>query len=97
MANTYDLGDVTFITGTFTQNGSAIDPSGVTLQVRTPDGVLSEYVYGTDPEVEKTGTGAYRLPWEIEQIGEHWYRWVSTGTGQAAEEGYFTVRRRRTR
>lgn len=91
-ANTYDVGDVVRITGSFAQSGSAVDPSAVTLTYRTPAGALVTLTYGTDAALERTAAGAYRVDLPVTQTGTYQYRWVSTGTGAAAEEGRFIVR-----
>ncbi len=91
MANTYDIGDVVRITGTFTQSGSALDPTTVSAVVRRPDGIKQTFVYLTDAEVVRTAQGVYRLDYTPTMAGPHWYRWISTGTGQAAGEQSFIV------
>ena len=92
MATTYDVGDVVRMTGTFAQNGTATDPSTVAIQIRTPVGAVVTYTYGTDAEVVKSSTGVFYADYTVTGSGQHWYRWVSTGTGAAAEEGHFEVR-----
>lgn len=89
---TYDIGDLARLTATFTMDGAAVDPSTVSLIVKAPDGTLTTKVYGTDAELERTATGVYRMDLTITQAGTYRYRWVSTGTGKAAEEGQFDVR-----
>ena len=89
---TYDIGDVMRITGSFAQSGSALDPTTVSLQVKTPDGVVTTYVYPTDAALVRLAQGSYRLDFSVTQAGQHWYRWVTTGTGAAAEENWFVVR-----
>lgn len=91
--NSYDIGDVVRLTGTFTVSGSATDPTTVSLLIRRPDGVKTTLVYGTDVALEKTGTGAYRCDYDPVVSGVHWYRFFSTGTAKAAEEQSFTVKR----
>lgn len=90
--NTYDIGDVVRITGSFTQSGVALDPTTVKLDVKTPDGVVTTYVYGTDAALVRTAQGQYRLDFLVAQSGAHWYRWLSTGTGAAGEQNWFGVR-----
>ena len=90
--NTYDIRDVVRITAAFTQSGSALDPTTVSLIVRTPDGALTTYVYPTDAALVRVSLGNYRLDFAVTQAGQHWYRWVTTGTGAAAEESWFAVR-----
>lgn len=47
------------------ENGQNFDPDDVNFEVTDPDGVVTTYVYGVDPEVTKASTGVYRfdLPW----------------------------------
>lgn len=89
---TYDIGDVVRITGSFAQASVALDPTTVSLQVKTPDGVITTYVYPTDSALVRTATGNYRLDYLVTQSGNHWYRWLSTGTGAAGEQNWFAVR-----
>lgn len=94
MANTYDIGDKARITLALTVDDVATDPSGLSFILRNPAGTLTTYVYGTDAQLEKTGTGAYRVDYSLTGVapGIYRYRWVATGTGQGAEEGWFEVR-----
>ena len=94
MANTYDIGDLVRCTGTFTNAaGNAIDPTTVTFKVRDPPLNETEYVYGDDAEVVKDGVGVYHVDVSVDESGRWRYRWESTGTGQAAGEAEFSVRR----
>lgn len=90
-AHTYDIGDVVRMTAAFTQDAVALDPSGVSFVVKRPDGVKQTFVYGTDVEVVKTATGAYRMDYAAVVAGMHWYRVIGTGTGAAAAEDRFLV------
>jgi len=89
---TYDKGDLVRVTGTFTNAaGTAIDPTVVKFQFITPAGVTTAYTYGTDAEVVKSATGIYYVDIDASQTGIYYYRLYSTGTGQAAAEGNFSV------
>lgn len=70
-------------------DGAAIDPSTVTGRLKAPDGTVTAYVYGTDAELERVSTGIYRFEWPVAAAGRHYYRFESTGTGQAAAEDDF--------
>lgn len=94
MANTYDIGDLARVTVDYARNGSAIDPTTVSLVVRAPDGTPSTYVYGTDVELVRVAQGSYRVDLDVEQAGIYRYRWTSTGTGKDSEESWFEVRPR---
>lgn len=84
--NAWDIGDLRLLTATFKNlDGTPTDPATVTIKVRTPDGVLTEYVYGTDPEVTKDVVGVYYLSFVPTQSGYH--GWSGHGTGAVQEGG----------
>lgn len=91
--NTHDLGDLVFVTGTFTDpnDGSPLDPTTVAINITTPAGVETSYVFGTDVEVENPSVGIYIINVDANEIGVWTYEWVSTGTGQASEHASFEV------
>jgi hypothetical protein len=92
MASSYDLGDLVRVSGAFTNSaGTAQDPTVVKASVRTPAGVVTTYTYGVDAGLVKDSTGNYHLDVSAAEIGWYYYRWFSTGTGQAADEGWFEV------
>lgn len=93
MAN-YDKGDLVRITGTFTDSaGDATDPAAVYFKFTTPAGATTSYQYGVDAEIVKSSTGIYYVDVDANASGTWYYRYYSTGTGQAAEEGAFTIDR----
>jgi hypothetical protein len=63
----------------------------VSVTIRRGDGIRATYTYGTDVEVVKTGTGAYRLDYTTVVPGQHWFRWLGIGTNAAADEERFIV------
>jgi hypothetical protein len=92
--NSYDDGDLVRITGNFTdEDDDPIDPTTVSVQFRFGHEAPTTRVYGTDPEITKPSVGTYEM--EISttgRAGKHcYYRFSSTGTGQAAGEGVFQV------
>lgn len=91
--NTYEEGDLVRISATFTTDGVPIDPSAVIFKYKTPAGEITTKIYGTDPEVIKDGTGQYHIDVSVEEDGLWSYRVYSTGTGQAAAESEFSVRK----
>jgi len=92
MANSYKLGGLVRVSGAFTTSaGVAQDPTVVKCSVRSPLGVVTTYTYGTDTEIMKDSTGNYHMDVSAPAIGTYYYRWFSTGTGQAADEGWFEV------
>lgn len=91
MASAYDIGDMVrlFAAFTTTATGAAVDPGAVALTVEAPDGTE------TTPSVTKTAVGLYYGDYAPTMPGIHYYRFVGTVSNVAAEEGQFTVRRRR--
>lgn len=92
MANHYDKGDLVRCTGTFTDaSGTAQDPAAVLFKYQDPSGNATTYTYGTDAELVKSSTGVYYVDVDADEAGVFLYRFYSTGTGQAADEGFFRV------
>ena len=90
----YDQGGKVRVTGTFTDpfNGdAAIDPTAVYISIRNPSGTVTTYQYGVEADVKRSGAGVYYYDIDVSSGGKWYYRWWSTGTGQAAEEGDFLV------
>lgn len=94
--NEYDPGDVVRVTAAFTVGGTATDPTAVTFRLREPDGTATEYVYGTDAELEKPSTGNYRVDWPVDQEGWHYFSFTGTGDAPAMEQGEFYSRQDKT-
>lgn len=93
MANTYDVGDLVRVTGTFTDSdGTAVDPTTVTVYHKDPSGNITEWVYLTDTDVVQDTNGTYYADIDIDESGRWYYRFKGTGSGQAAGETYFQVR-----
>lgn len=91
----YDVGDTVRLTSDFAlTNGSAADPSEVTLRVRTPGGETTLYEI-TSPysELVRDAVGSYHCDLAITEAGTWAYRWQGTGTVATVEEGQLYVRR----
>lgn len=92
--NIYDVGDLVKVSAVFSDEyGSAIDPAEVRLAYRTPAGVTTTLLYGTDAAVVRDSVGTYHANINATAAGTWRYRWFSSGTGQAAEEDKFYVRK----
>lgn len=94
MANTYDIGDVVTVTGTFTDSATPAvpyDPTGVSCIYEDPSGNEATDVYGVG-SVVKASTGVYTLAIALDEAGLWRWRWSGTGTGATAGEGYLLVR-----
>ena len=88
----FDKGDLVRCTGTFTNSaGTVVDPTVVLFKVKSPAGTTTTYTYGTDVEVVRDSAGVYHVDVDGNAAGQWYYRVYSTGTGQAAEEGRFSV------
>jgi hypothetical protein len=92
LPNRYYLGQEVKVRAQFTKDGVATDPTAVTFQVKAPGGdTVEEYVYLTDVEVIKAGTGDYYLLFTPDDSGSWWYRAVGTGAVATAKEQWFEV------
>ena len=86
----YIIGQMADLTAAFADGGgAAIDPTTVSIDVTTPDLVVTTYTYPAN--ITKTSVGNYNFLYPITQAGDHSYRWYSTGTGQTAFNGSFYV------
>lgn len=94
MPNTYDVGDLVRVSGSFTDSdGTAVDPTTLTVYYKDPSGNVSELVNGTDTDVVKSATGNYYTDISIDEVGRWYYRFKGTGSAQAAGETFFLVRK----
>ena len=88
--NTYVIGTKVRLSAGFTDSADAAqDPGGVQFKMRSPDGTVTSYVYGTDAQLVKDSTGNYHVDWLIASAGRHHYRFAGITSGQAAAEGEF--------
>lgn len=90
MANSYHVNQTIRVTGTFTVNGVATDPTTVTVKVSKPDGVQTSYTYALG-EVTKSSTGVYYRDISLTMKGKWIYRLEGTGVCAAAVEQYVDV------
>lgn len=94
--NRYVRGALVRVSAAFTNlAGSAVDPSVVRVKVRAPGQTTltqTSLLYGTDAALVKDSTGNYHADVDTTSTAGIWYyRWESTGTGQAAGEREFMV------
>ena len=92
--NYYNLGGYVRVWATFKDGatGGVIDPDTVKLSIKTPAGTVTTYTYGVDANVVKEDVGKYYTRIDANEPEFWWYRWWSTGFGQAAAEREFKVR-----
>lgn len=90
MADKCDVGDLMRCEGTFLDlDDVAVDPSAVFFKFKDPSGNVTSYTYPTDGELVKEATGLYYVDVDVDEGGDWWFRFFSTGSGQAAGEGTF--------
>lgn len=91
----YDLGDSVRVTASFADpdTGDAVDPDTVGFKYKDPLGEVTTLVYGDGARIVKDSTGNYHVDVDANLAGRWYYRFYSTGAGQAATEQAFTVQR----
>lgn len=82
-------GNVRKLTASFTDAdlGGAIDPDAVYLTITQPGETAEQattYQYGVDAEIVKDNVGEYHANIGFPASGMAYYRWWSTGDGQAS-------------
>lgn len=88
----HDKGDLVRCSAAFTDSsGNALDPTTVTFKSKDPSGNVTTYVYGTDAELVKDSVGNYHVDVDGDEAGSWWFRFESTGTGQAAAEERYEI------
>ena len=85
-----DIGDQVSITAVFTPKTGNTDPTTVVLRVMLPSGTTTTY---TNSTIVAVATDSYSQTFTPTTAGTHRYRWESTGSVTAAEEGFFVVQR----
>lgn len=99
MAKFHDLGDRVriFTSVPFTNvEGDTVDPDVVTFRIRYPDGESDQFVYESNPEVERSDAGSYYMDVNIDQAGDWRYRIEGMADNEdymGAAENSFVVRR----
>jgi hypothetical protein len=84
----FDIGDEVLLTWPLTDtDGTPQDATTVVLTVTAPDGTIST------PTVAHPSTGTYTATVTPDSAGMWGFRWQATGSGVAAEDGAFLVRR----
>lgn len=99
--NVIDPGNVRRLKASFTDAalGGAIDPDAVLLVVMQPGQTKEEattYTYGVDAQIVRDQLGEYHADIQFPVSGMAYYRWFSTGDGEASYEQVIEVRQRAT-
>ena len=78
------VGDLVMLQATFSNIDRVLtDPTTITLSVRDPGGTITAYTYAGG-DVTRFEAGIYRYSLSITTSGQWIYRWVGTGSVQAA-------------
>jgi hypothetical protein len=73
-------------------DGDDIDPTTVGFKTKSPSGIETTYVYGTDSEIAQIDTGDFYAEVTPDEAGRWFYRWYTTGTNKTiAQEGNFLI------
>lgn len=86
MADVYFVGQQLRLSCTFTVDGTATDPTTVTLKVTDPSGNLDTYTYAL-AQIAKSTTGVFYKDINFAEEGYWKYRWEGTGACAAVTEG----------
>ena len=86
----FPRGSLVRLEATFTskKTGRKVDPTTVVAIVTRPSGADTTY---TSPDVVRDAEGEYHYDINADTGGPWFWRWESTGTGQAALNGHFHV------
>lgn len=78
------------LTNTFKVNGTATDPTTVTLTITDPTGAVTAYTFAA-AQITKTGTGVYTKDIPCTVAGEWTYEWEGSTAASDAVAGTWTV------
>ena len=87
----YPLGAVIRLSANFKTNNTNSDPTTVSVTVKTPLGVKTTLVYGTDQAVVRDSIGNYYYNYAPAIEGRYAFRWSGTGNNIGANETTFDV------
>jgi hypothetical protein len=88
----FDKGDQVRVSVTFTNTsgGTRLNPTTVTLKIKTPSETTTQYVYPYG--VNSDETGVYYRDFQVTESGKYYYRWEGTGGNPSATESWFIVK-----
>src|SRR5258708_861725 len=93
MSENFAIGALVQVAGVFRNpaDNTLMDPSVVAFKFKSPAGVAITYVSGTDAQLVKDSTGKYHVNINADAAGWWYWKFYSTGSGQAAIKGSFKV------
>ena len=77
---------------TFTVSGTPTDPTTITAKVKDPSGNVSAYIYNTNVELVRDGTGLYHIDIITDEDAEWMVRFEGTGACVHVDEIAFRCR-----
>ena len=87
--NSYSLGSAVLVSALFKDaNNIPVNPTTITLKVRDPTSVETDYTTGFTNQ----GVGMYTYVFVPTVSGVWRYRWIGTGAATAASEGKFEIK-----
>lgn len=89
--NSYQIQNRAEVWAKFTDpdDNALFDPDSVSVTFEDPSGDYTTYVYDTDEEVVKTGTGQYRCTILVDAPGIWNYRWFSGQDEESSRWEFF--------
>jgi len=81
----YHVGDVVRLSVSISVSGVLTDPGGLSIRIKTPSEDWDEYQYPSD--IIRDSVGMYHYDLELDQVGDCYFKWVSTGVASAAAPG----------
>jgi len=85
------VGEQVRVCSRFARKGEAFDPKRVAVRIRSPLGAIAELSDGTDPQVVRTGPGAYEVVVAATVPGRWQWRFYGGGGDYGAIDGAFHV------
>lgn len=87
----FDLGDQVRVSVTFTTTtgGTRIAPTTVTLKIKDPENIISQFTFPNG--VNSDELGVYYRDFQVTKSGRYYYRWEGSGGNPSATESYFVV------
>lgn len=88
--NNYQLDSEVELSGTFTsvEDGSLLDPTEITLFVKSPNGIVNSYTTG----IQRVSMGIYTYDIVVDQAGPWIYKWQGKGNVEVTtSDTYFQV------
>lgn len=73
--------------------GVLADPSAFRLRVKSPSGILTNYVFGSAAEIVKDAVGTYHAVIPLTEAGKWTYRWEADTPNVGVVEGVIAVKK----